>query len=1021
MSLKIPQKASLINAVQLSTTAPVVNQPVKINVTLLAPATAADTQIVINGQVGNQRYIQFPKNGPTTVNVKVFRGNSFDEKEVPITIANAPTGVVYPRIGIERDPWRPYAVKLKVYNSKSFAAGTAFNWTLPGGKQVTGPASGVFFDFEKLIDHTKPYTEIPLEVVGTNILKGSKAIQRVLVWSHYHLLKTSKKKIMPFVENIKTTWTNDVGFAVTFTVRNIEAQALTFNTLFLERLRDNGTGDGFISTPQAYNFVVPAKGSKDFTLNFKKSDIKPGEFGANIRLQGTTPDGFALDVLAYVDWPNSQSNAGIVKDPVLKAQIKAKLNALPAGMARSITLDQLPQEWLTQWSLPNAIEHVQLQYHPPLANAKMAATVVGQVCNPGDIAPESGVYCAMTEEEEVVLIPGKIVNARKGDVILSAGGPAGIVGGILAKLNPPQNYSHSGIMVDDYFTIRHSTANEKYLMETMDADGLDPFKLKYLWPGTITQSVEKAFLGDERPGPDGSTKKYKFTSFQASSKFDADYNLHPPMVVKPDPKFEVSGGWIRPMLRAVAEAAKTINGHYRLYCYSAGDIALKPTYNAPALKNGKTWWGANTQATVCSSFIWTAFKKAYANAVGLEGVPAFAKVAELEATDLPDAQLDATTLDGLYLYDEAERYAAALYLMQTIKDMIDKQASDLAGSDELGAIATWWTGIKTQLSYQLLNNFLFDESGKCYPVLQQGEVASLTHFNGAPDWMKNKKPGLGRAVAPDDILKFWDAPHTGGPTNNVLVGLWGTSEPMIFHPPRMELRKVFRWAPVIPKKVKVQGKVTKAGNPVSGAMVKIDTLEAPTDSTGKYSISINAGKYYADAGKVFGAQYWAQRKAIDIPSTATTFDLNFELAAPPEAYRKINVLGTMTIHDYETFGANEKTTTAKKYFEVSLSEDSLLTRTKSQTYTEKFGGEIRVECKLEFTLRQNGMVTIGYKVYFYEGTTETTTDLDGFLQGSLDIAKDEVVPIDLYVWNKEESEKGDNATIHLVFENTRQN
>src|SRR6185503_2603324 len=45
--------------------------------------------------------------------------------------------------------------------------------------------------------------------------------------------------------------------------------------------------------------------------------------------------------------------------------------------------------------------------------------------------------------------PYRLKFARRGHLLLSPGGPSGIIGAMLGALDPPQDYSHMGIIVED--------------------------------------------------------------------------------------------------------------------------------------------------------------------------------------------------------------------------------------------------------------------------------------------------------------------------------------------------------------------------------------------------------------------------------------------------------------------------------------------------------------------------------------------------------------------------------------------
>jgi hypothetical protein len=107
----------------------------------------------------------------------------------------------------------------------------------------------------------------------------------------------------------------------------------------------------------------------------------------------------------------------------------------------------------------------------------------------------------------------RIKGARKGNLLLTPGGPSGIIGALLSALAPPQDYSHMGIVIaddgDNGTLLRHCTASEDWLTRkvfmtgtifddtpleiAIPLRGFRPDAVKHLWPGTITQTVEVAF------------------------------------------------------------------------------------------------------------------------------------------------------------------------------------------------------------------------------------------------------------------------------------------------------------------------------------------------------------------------------------------------------------------------------------------------------------------------------------------------------------------------------------------------
>jgi hypothetical protein len=105
-------------------------------------------------------------------------------------------------------------------------------------------------------------------------------------------------------------------------------------------------------------------------------------------------------------------------------------------------------------------------------------------CNCDECVKDPRFTCSYTGDD-VSVATVYVANAYRGHLILSPGGANGSIGGLLHQLDPPQHFSHMGIMVADYDLIRHTTAvpgrltAEEYytgsvLGVTAPADGLNP-------------------------------------------------------------------------------------------------------------------------------------------------------------------------------------------------------------------------------------------------------------------------------------------------------------------------------------------------------------------------------------------------------------------------------------------------------------------------------------------------------------------------------------------------------------------
>ncbi len=360
-----------------------------------------------------------------------------------------------------------------------------------------------------------------------------------------------------------------------------------------------------------------------------------------------------------------------------------------------------------------------------------AATEGACVSDQPVCSPDPRVTAQLTDDAAAPpdrILPWRIANAFAGDLIMSPGGPSGLIGGLLSQLDPPQHFSHMGIMTRDFVEVRHATSatdrislfyEGSILGQPAPTDGIKEDALRHQWPGTVTQSIEQAYL-TVRDHPvereaDGTPKKdangvtipasgFGFRDEQTSSSFlidalsfDAGAPLveggrrHWPLVVTSCPLLTTPA--VIDARRRLAAAARDIRGHYRLFAYSNAAIATDPAYAGPAayeaLARDPGCSGAvaptvpvtQTQPVVCSSLIWSAVQ--LANERGAAANPPLPRIvvdgrpqrqpradANIEICDTqafyrrsPDIdRIDAQTLDGLYFYGSAERERAGRWL-----------------------------------------------------------------------------------------------------------------------------------------------------------------------------------------------------------------------------------------------------------------------------------------------------------------------------------------------------------------------
>jgi hypothetical protein len=480
----------------------------------------------------------------------------------------------------------------------------------------------------------------------------------------------------------------------------------------------------------------------------------------------------------------------------------------------------------------------------------------GQECDPDNLPDNlpDGMVCQLTSEIQWRYVPGRVLNAKKGDCLLDPGGP-GLVGQLLRQVTPAQFYSHCGIMTKNHIEVSHSTGSDDWLKDHPSGkllgqgptEGFDPAAVKYLWPGTVKQTIDNAFYGEWMTSPD--TGPYRIADFSFAPDMSDSSTIHWPLVVKPTPFDETPA--VRNTLHAIAEAALAIRGHYRFYCYTKPEISLGPE----GVAGSDSGWANGTIATTCSSFIWLAAQHAD---VKLEGPNKITTVDDLEPMDVENgAAVDGSTLDGLYLYTAANRQAAAGWLFQKIFDIARNKAGWLgeAFSDAADSVAN-----------QVCNTFASDST------------------DDGDDW---KTTGSANSVSPDNIM-FWDSPGSGN--QGQFRSVYGHVEEVFYRPGTYAQVPIYRWK-LVQTKGKLTGTVTASAD-VSGANVTLlgsGLQDVVVHSDGRFEFdNVPSGDYQVTAGLNIGG-FW-NSATVNAPINAgQTTDVTVPLLPPPEIYRQVTI------------------------------------------------------------------------------------------------------------------------------------
>ncbi len=301
-------------------------------------------------------------------------------------------------------------------------------------------------------------------------------------------------------------------------------------------------------------------------------------------------------------------------------------------------------------------------------------------------------------------------------------------------------------------------------------------------------------------------------------------------------------------LREAADFADASTAHYRYYGYTDGSIAEDDDIGRGI-------------ATMSSSFIWQALRQAE---VTLEG-------GSLEPPGDVGANIDETVQDGLYLYFEDERQAAAEFLWT--------HTSNEAAEDWLGEHSAAYVNVANQT----VNCFAFDECG-----------VDAAHFL-AERWRSGV--GEGRTVSPEDF-RFWD-PY---PNEEAAILRSG------------ELRRRYELMPEAGIG-SIRGVVRLDDASVAGARVTISSdplQEEDSDADGVFFFEqvpaggttvVTACKPVQPEGSLLELLYCGEEEVA--VRADTLHQISIELEPPAENRRMLVIDAVGTLEDDEAWSADE--------------------------------------------------------------------------------------------------------------------
>ncbi|MEA2221805.1 MAG: hypothetical protein QOH83_181 [Solirubrobacteraceae bacterium] len=902
------------------------------------PYGDAEAAITINGVPGALQWVRWRRPGKRLILVAGRRdGRGLETMSTTVTVRPA-TGEGHPWLEVRCVPEAPTTAILSVRRPRakvapethvslpplevarpvdeSEALGSVkptYSFDFGDGSSLATGHAQVWHDYGTALNPGRSHGMFHVTVTVAEAGKEPLTFRRsVSVLNLYHLARqrgvlqppvttSSFRAVTVEKATVNADHKPDPHYSANFSVRNPESKRLVLSRQRIEPILASSSERATVSDPQPVHLELKPTTETSIDVLFPTSTIPADAVGFIVRYDGTTAEGETVRVCACFDVPEHMQRSLRPVDGPSQIFLDGLVQQKLVGSTTSITLREI--EALAARDLISApAPHVraaspahaatQAGFRPSLGPAfdqhvEFRAPVEGNECDPDNLPdnlPDDFV-CQATDRHAWVAFPGRFMNARKGDIVLSPG-DGGLVAQMMANVSPPQHFSHSGIMSRNHDEITHSTGSVDRLLAHPNGaifghpapiDGYAPADLKFLWPGSITQTVEDAVHGewmdDPEPDPNGVVNSFLVAGFDVLEAEQGGDRLtsgtvRPALVVKPDPLAETDD--IRLKLHDIANHAVANVGksHYRFFCYTDPTIGLSDHGSGGG-------WASGTFPSTCASYLWIAARKA---GVALEGT--------LDRDDLVAGvrvERDLDSPDGLYLYRADERLAAGSILYDLVTQQVDET---LAEQGLIAELAAGLDDMEDDVANQLLNAFASDWCS-----------------TDAKDSDKWRHTTDANSVSADDLMR-WDAP------------LYGCTEPLIYFPPRYERVRIHRWKKV-QLKGNLRGTVHYDGKPVAGAQIQLfDGKTTHTDHDGHFAFTaVPVGMYDCHAQKVeHGGLYLSASKDVTIKSNATT-ELDIALRLPSNMYRKVVIDGVMMVTDVHLIGSD---VTVKKNIYAAL-------------------------------------------------------------------------------------------------------
>lgn len=444
------ERRTLIGNVRVRKPTVYVGEPLAVKVVTLDETCDEAITATINGVPGKSQYLQFKYPGRKKIHVAASTRSKKNElRTVEVDVLPRPDDCdgrsLFPVIGVSQNFHLENGATLRLDNPEDFSdKDVYFVWEV--GEGVTLPTAGpvLNYSFEDRLEHNAPYTafDIMLHVKTRNNQEVYSGRRTVTCWNNYYLNKR-RGFIQLKVEPEFYARREGKDFVGRFTIRNLEPDQVRFTSVQIDYLYNDPEKMSTPDQPKKYDldigpkeiveheFAVPTKGfprdAFGFALHFRGQTTKEllaladvyFEIRTNPRTMKEIADPEFIGVLDDLRSRGAFLDPGVIPLDRLQEHLDARSDCCKSFNHRSIR-ERVEADWLNE-KLVGSIGDVYGIAQPLKGNPD--GDLEGHECTPEDEDnPRDDLICQLTDEWRWVIVPARILNARKGDAILSPGG-----------------------------------------------------------------------------------------------------------------------------------------------------------------------------------------------------------------------------------------------------------------------------------------------------------------------------------------------------------------------------------------------------------------------------------------------------------------------------------------------------------------------------------------------------------------------------------------------------------------------